>query len=270
MKSFLLTILLFFIIPIIIIMSIWVCNYTNSPIIEIKEKVLILGDSHTQDAVNDTIFTESFNYSQGGDPFIYSYAKLVSIASVSKIDKLILSVSPVSLNNDTKNWIYKINKLLFYFPPKDLIILFRYAPRLLLKPIFNFYKKEFNKVGGYAYNDRFKLQEDIKRLTCLVPENSCVPPQIQLLYLDKIVEYCKSKSIKLIFINTPMYHAERFYNMDNFYKIIEKKYNDVTFWDYGDYILPDSCYGDVGHLNHIGAKKFSAMLQEKVRNKYNQ
>ncbi|KAA6315881.1 hypothetical protein EZS27_033728 [termite gut metagenome] len=90
------------------------------------------------------------------------------------------------------------------------------------------------------------LQKNIEYLKTISSKNSCIPPQIQ------------------------MYHAERFYNMDNFYKLIEEKYNDITFWDYGNYELPDSCYSDVGHLNHIGAKKFSAMLQEKVRNKYNQ
>jgi hypothetical protein len=58
--------------------------------------------------------------------------------------------------------------------------------------------------------------------------------------------------------------------MDNFYKIIREKYNNVTFWDYGNYVLLDSCYEDVGHLNYIGAKMFSTVLQEKVRNKSNQ
>ncbi|KAA6310815.1 hypothetical protein EZS27_037950 [termite gut metagenome] len=197
--------------------------------------------------------------------------KLINITSASKIDTLIISVSPVSIGGkEERSQIKKTNKLLYRFPWEDLMFLFHYNP-LAIGHSFNIFdiRANANNVGGYLYLDRFKLQKDLARRTTKTPD-PCIPHEAQLLYLDKIVAYCRSKSIRLIFINTPMYHAERFYNMDNFYKVIEDKYNDVTFWDYGNYVLPDSCYGDVGHLNYIGAKKFSAMLQEKVRNKYNQ
>jgi hypothetical protein len=270
MKKFLIKASLFFILLFLCFLLLWEYCHTDKPIIEIKEKILILGDSHTECAINDTIFTNSYNYSKSADLFIYSYVKLVNITSASKIDTLILSVSPVSLNERIEKWLHKTNKLLFRFPLEDAMFLFRYDP-LAIGRLFNIFnvKTGANKVGGYLYLDRFKLQKDLELRATQKSPDSCIPHDAQLLYLDKIVEYCKSKSIKLIFINTPMYHAERFYNMDNFYKIIEEKYNDVTFWDYGNYVLPDSCYGDVDHLNHIGAKIFSAMLQGEVRKKSN-
>ncbi|KAA6326198.1 hypothetical protein EZS27_024668 [termite gut metagenome] len=267
MKKFLFKIFTFLIILIIISTFIWIFNYTNEPIIEIKEKILILGDSHTECAINDTIFTNSYNYSQSSEPFIYSYVKLINIASASKIDTLIISVSPVSIGGKGERLHIKTNKLLYRFPWEDLMFLFHHNPLAIgySSNIFDI-RANANNVGGYLYLDRFKLQKDLalRKTKTLDP---CIPHEAQLLYLDKIVTYCRSKSIQLIFINTPMYHAERFYNMNNFYKVIEEKYNDVTFWDYGNYVLPDSCYGDVGHLNYIGAKEFSIMLQEKVRKK---
>jgi hypothetical protein len=271
MKELLIKTLLFLVLLFLFSFLLWEYCHTDEPIVKIKEKVLILGDSHTEDAINDTIFTNSYNYSQGGDPFIYSYVKLVNITSASKIDTLLLSVSPVSIGAGEQS-LHKTNKLLFRFPWEDLTFLSQYNP-LAIGHSFNIFdiRINTNNVGGYVYMDRFNLQKNLEQWgTTKKTLDPCIPHDAQLLYLDKIIEYCKSKSIQLIFINTPMYHAERFYNMDNFYKLIEEKYNDVTFWDYGNYELPDSCYADVGHLNYIGAKKFSAMLQEKVRNKSNQ
>jgi hypothetical protein len=267
MKKFLLKIFTFLIILIIISTFIWIFNYTNEPIIEIKDIILIRGDSHTEKSNNDTIFTNSYNYSQSAEPFIYSYVKLVNITSASKIDTLILSVSPVSIGGKWERSHIKINKLLYRFPWEDLMFLFHYNP-LTIGYSFNIFDIRRNNIGGYVYVNRFRLQENLERWATETLD-PCIPHEAQLLYLDKIVAYCRSKSIQLIFINAPMYHAEKFYNMDNFYKVIEEKYNDITFWDYGNYVLPDSCYEDVGHLNYIGAKKFSTMLQEEVRKKFN-
>ncbi|KAA6330450.1 hypothetical protein EZS27_020849 [termite gut metagenome] len=269
MKKFLIKISLLFVLLFLCSSLLWKYCHTDKPIVTIKERVLILGDSHTEEDINDTIFTNSFNYSQGGDPFIYSYVKLVNITSASKIDTLILSVSPATFNVG-ENWLHKANKLLYRFPLEDLMFLAHYNPSAIGHS-FNVFdiRNRRNDIGGYRSLDKFRLQENLERWATKTL-NPCIPHEAQLLYLDKIVEYCRSKSIQLIFINTPTYHAERFYNMDNFYKLIEEKYNDVTFWDYGNYVLLDSCYGDVNHLNYIGAKIFSAMLQEKVRNKYNQ
>jgi hypothetical protein len=266
MKEFLIKTPLFLVLLFLCSFLLWGYCHTDKPIVETKERVLILGDSHTEEAINDAIFTNSFNYSQGGDPFIYSYVKLINITAASKIDTLLLSVSPVSIGAG-KESLHKVNKLLFRFPWEDLMYLFRYNPHVIGRS-FNVFEVGINanKVGGYYYLNNYRLQENLERWATKTPE-PCIPHEAQLLYLDKIVEYCKSKSIRLIFINTLIYHAERFYNMDNFYKVLEEKYSDVTFWDYGNYVLPDSCYGDVGHLNYIGAKKFSAMLQEEVRKK---
>jgi hypothetical protein len=163
MKSFLLQILLFSIVPITFLLFIWIGSHTNKPIVEIKERVLILGDSHTEFGLNDTIFTNSFNYSQGGDPFIYSYAKLVSIASASKIDTLLLSVSPVSIG-DRERWLHKVNKLLLRFPWEDLMFLFQYNP-LVIGHSFNIFdiRINTNNIGGYEYVDRFNLQKNLEQ-----------------------------------------------------------------------------------------------------------
>ncbi|KAA6318888.1 hypothetical protein EZS27_031154 [termite gut metagenome] len=72
MKEFLIKILLFLVLLLVCSFLIGIYCHTNTPIVKIKERVLILGDSHTQNAINDAIFTHSYNYSDGGEPFIYS------------------------------------------------------------------------------------------------------------------------------------------------------------------------------------------------------
>ncbi|KAA6316169.1 hypothetical protein EZS27_033485 [termite gut metagenome] len=72
MKNFLIKIPLFLVLLFLCSFLMWKYCHTDKPIVEIKEKVLILGDSHTECAINDTIFTNSYNYSQSAEPFIYS------------------------------------------------------------------------------------------------------------------------------------------------------------------------------------------------------
>jgi hypothetical protein len=120
MKEFLIKTALLFVLLFLCSFLLWDYCHTDKPIVETKERVLILGDSHTEDAINDAIFTNSFNYSQGGEPFIYSYVKLVNITAASKVDTLILSVSPSSIGEGGEKWLYKMNKLLYRFPLEDL------------------------------------------------------------------------------------------------------------------------------------------------------
>ena len=43
------------------------------------KNILILGDSHTENAINDSIFSNSLNYSASADAYIFSYVKLKAI-----------------------------------------------------------------------------------------------------------------------------------------------------------------------------------------------
>ncbi len=79
-----------------------VANYyhtKNTPLrIPPDKNILILGDSNTESAINDTILDNSINLSHSADPFFYSFLKLRKILPANNhIDTVLLSFSPHNL-----------------------------------------------------------------------------------------------------------------------------------------------------------------------------
>ena len=92
--------------------------------------------------------------------------------------------------------------------------------------------------------------------------------------IEKIIEKCKEKSIKVILITTPFKKEyNNFFKEDllknNFYDNIEKirrKYNLLYFDLSHDYKNFDEerDFRDYDHLNEEGSKKFMEILDEKL------
>ena len=68
-------------------------------------KVLIIGDSHTECAINDSILNNSMNFSQSGDNYLYSYTKLTLFKKNNpKLKHVILSYSYFNLREYQNDW----------------------------------------------------------------------------------------------------------------------------------------------------------------------
>jgi hypothetical protein len=68
----------------------------------------------------------------------------------------------------------------------------------------------------------------------------------------------------LILINTPVYKPEIYESIDKLNDFYDTYLSGVKYLDYSAFPLPDSCYGDIGHLNYKGAQIFSKYLQENL------
>jgi hypothetical protein len=118
-------------------------------------------------------------------------------------------------------------------------------------------------LGGYNSLHRNKLQEDIEygdKEANRVDDSISV---YQKTYLLKIAELCKSKSVELILMSTPTYKPDTYRKNEVANDFHDAYMPDVKYMDYSAFPLPDSCYGDIGHLNYRGARIFSQHLQER-------
>jgi hypothetical protein len=120
--------------------------------------------------------------------------------------------------------------------------------------------------GGYQYSTRDKLQEELRNQK---PEEDKphLQGKVQTEYLFKISELCKQKSVKLVLFNTPK-HKSYFLNVP---KDVEETWLSVrnslaadSLMDFSALSYPDSCFGDVTHMNYIGARLFSEHLGKKL------
>ena len=123
--------------------------------------------------------------------------------------------------------------------------------------------------GGYKYISWDRLSKDIVRSSLTVQFSEM--GQYRMDYLrDLISELCQQKSVELILLNTPK-HKYYLTNLDSEIKnnwiAVHSELQKDSLLDLSGFTLPDSCYGDLMHLNFKGANVFSSFLNEKLNSK---
>ena len=257
----------------------------NYYIVDKSKSILILGDSHTECAIDDSMVSKSVNISQSADVYFYSFIKLRKFLKInSDIKTVILGISEKSLYN--KGWFQsnksmrrKSNNYFRLMNLNDFRVLLEAgginAFIYLAEASFHNFTRSLTiqesdyrdmRIGGYKKLKRDKLDEAIARykkqsnIDRTYSEN-------QIEYLLKIVDLCKKYKVKLILLNTPIYVYYR--NENDSYKLnqfIKKRIGSYAeYWDYSNYLLPDFGYGDFGHLNYRGAEIFSKKLNNDIK-----
>lgn len=297
MNSFLKNIALFIVFAVSLVVGIsLLCNYAvklrEFKILSISSDInkVFSGDSNIECAINDSLISRSINIAQSGEAYLYTYVKLKSLLKYNKqINTVFIGFSPLDLLKDTeKRWLlndeFIIEKITSYnylmsFSDKSFIIKRKPLPYFkgFIKSIFSNIKvftdsfhsdtlnSKIDNFGGYEYVIRDKLQEEIKMNT--VMKQIFNDGLIQKKYLEKISQLCQEKSIKLILLNTPKHS----YLNTNLNEEIKQNWRSErgtlardSLLDLSTLSYPDSCFGDLTHLNHIGAKLFSKYLNEKL------
>lgn len=242
---------------------------------------VFMGNSTIETSVNDTIVPHSMNMAKSADNVEFVYLKLKMLKRFNpQLDTLIVGLDDIILFKGDIDWTgYGINHP-FYFSEFDLddhiSNLRHFKMRWNQRYITSLYdgmkwyplliKKGGSpndlQIGRYLYLERDKLQKDID-------ENSKKystkynPDEISegvLHYFHKIISFCERNDITLIFITTPK-HKE-YWGRNAFREIHRRHFPNVPLYDYTEIAYPDSCYGDVVHLNNRGARIFSGQLSK--------
>lgn len=284
MKPFILRLLIFSMAASVVIVTPIIYKRCFEPpvdfAIEKSKSTLILGDSHTECAINDSIFADAANYSMSAEAYLYSYIKLRHFISAnSHIKTVILGFSFYSLSDLYDYWYYRddvvekrIPSFMYFMNFRELAEIARLNPGAFYRATFSETTRESLRadrlddlqMGGYLRLNRYALDEDLKIIRN-TPKSEFKLSNLQVKYLEKIIDFCRQNSIRLIFLNTPMYEGGGTYYMRNeFNKLYQSNYKSIPLLDYVDYKMPDSCYGDASHLNYIGAIKFSSVLNEQL------
>lgn len=248
---------------------------------------IILGNSQPECAYNDTLITNFKNLSKSGETYFYNYQKLKAlIAQNPQIDTVFIEFSNINIleREDEKIW---TNRFIMHHLPnynnllhwKDYELIIAKNPVGTQKAILaslktnseRIMKQDYNytsTIGGYLYLKREKvnaildtIQNDKIKQTKNVRLSTS-----DLEYLDKMILICKNNNITPYLIRSP-YHpkfqAEKYDSIFN--NIIHTKYASVPFIDFKTFPLNDSDYGDLQHLNHKGATKFSKHFNEIIK-----
>ncbi len=265
---------------------------TSSFKIDDSKNILILGDSHTECAIDDNIFARSANLSSSATAYPFSLIALKRIvADNPQIDTVLLSINTYTVSHYTDSiWLkgdvlYTKTRALISFAEMEDIRPFLSKPDfyigLLKMPNLNLYKaiRHLNNplnnaidhnIGKYIKLDRNKLQTNIRLVGNKYPFMCTIDTLTdQYASLKKINTYCTDNNIKLILITTPFYDPDKYLQVEKFHILKDKFLSDVDYVDFSYFPLPDSCYGDMEHLNYHGAEIFSKHLQKNGINAQN-
>jgi hypothetical protein len=250
--------------------------------------ILVIGDSHTECAVDDDIFVRSVNLSKSASAYVFSYAVIRKWkADNPELDTVLLSYEHNSLSDEQQSgWMYdesilaaRLPYVLPYFNGGDywnykfsgqfFKCLFQY-PFTVTEfhkgdTLENRYVWQNEKIGMARTLPYNKLKEDV---AATKPVVKGAPPekvsQMSIEYIRKIAAFCKREKITFILINTPVYQWKTYVDHEQFEANRKRFFSDILYLDYKDFPLADSCRADIWHLNAEGQRQFSEYLQKNI------
>lgn len=280
-KKFVLRCVIFISCFIMIIFLAWhFITYNRADLCKTEANILFLGNSRIQYGVNDQLIPHSLNVGLNADNYVFSYLKLKLLKKYNpQIDTLILGYDKATLTHyfeisdekfhpffwdilDIDDWLFflKHDKHIFMSPLSWLKILYP------IKSHIGSIKFQELGIGGYTDLYRDKLPEAIQQYK--KSTTSIHIDELQEIYLRKIKLFCSKNDIKLIFLNMPSHPITYDQSEEEFLEQYTlSHYSDIPYWDYEFVQLPDSCYGDLTHINYKGAKIISTNLKCKINYK---
>lgn len=246
--------------------------------IKIDTNNIIIGDSNTRNGINDKVYQDFKNFSQGGESYVFAYTKLNLILKENKIDTLILAHAPHNIinnkwinGNEIGNLKYRMTSYFPYYSSeihKELILGNPISYITSWKNIWKtwnellFSKSKITDIeflGSYMRNTKVQNESNYTSYEYENPKYT----YIEIKYLNKIIKLCNKNNIKLIFLATPKNFKRKdfdFYDKPEFYKYYKKHYHNIDFLNFQRLPMPKDSYADISHLSGIGSDYFSDFL----------
>lgn len=186
---------------------------------------IFMGDSHIEQAINDTLLDHSVNIAQNSESLYFSYYKLKIILEQNpSIKEVYLGFSYHSVSSYYDKFIFGefsnvISSRYFSLLPfkEKLKILianrndfFSYLKVVTKNDILNIWREKKTFQGGFAnsFSNTKASEESIEKRVLFQYYNKGSLNEYSLInieYLNKIKDLCKNSNVNLILVNTPVH-----------------------------------------------------------------
>jgi hypothetical protein len=248
-----------------------------------KYTSIIMGHSHPECALNDSLLNGFKNYAESGEAYIYTYYKLRKILEVNpEVKNIFIEFTNDQIDIEMNKWVFDdkfiSEKFSKYYPIISMGAYLSFLEKnpastlnaLVTGTIENskFLSKDesstFMKWGGYRYLRISKVDSIIKKLSISTLNNQRLS-EINISYLKKIIQLCNEKNKNIYLIRSPI-HKKYFelVNEKQFQQTLEKNFSATPFLDFGSVPLKNEEFLDLEHLNSYGAQKFSKLFNNFV------
>lgn len=292
MKKFLIRTSFFIIFFIAAICTVFLVNrnFSNFKTVEPKT-MLVIGDSHSECAFNDSLVNGLVNFSQAGESYFYSYFKIKMVIDQNpNIKTLLIEISNNQVKKDTDRRIWGDKYLPFKFPVygafmdvKSIELLMDNNPEGFRSSIFPLIKSNTKmifkgldykeEIGGYHYLTT-TLKDSIAEYDAfdddLIPSKndrsaSNNPEIFELEYLRKIMHYGESKGLQVFLVRSPLNEKYQGFENEKLFKDkLESAFPEIELLDFAYFPLSNEQFADLSHLNYKGAKRFSLWFNKLI------
>lgn len=252
-----------------------------------SKSTVIIGDSHLELALDDSILTNSVNLASRAEVYLFNYIKLRKVLDHNPhLKKVILGYAYHNLKKDidrimmTETYlISRLERYGFIMNRSDWSRFIRIKPHYIIKGFWRIYKRicligirclrhvsyrDLDIGGFYAMTtDRLDWAKAQLEKNSNQPKDPGIA-SIQIEYLIKIRDLCQDKGVELVLLNTPIHPLLEKASKEerrNYQEIYTQYFNDYTLLDYSGYSMADSCFMDLEHLNAKGARLFSRRVK---------
>ncbi len=266
------------------------CYYTDQSIDKI-----VLGNSHPQCALNDSLISDFRNFASSGESYMYSYSKAkIIIHNNPQLKYAFIELSNNMITDDIdNNWIrgrHQIFKNIEYYLPllgiKELMIIFEDQWGLLAPALSKFLIKNSYSVLIELAGDGESVMCSDKRVgyyrleTATIDSLMAIAEQdeeskkyekvklsvLNLGYLDELLAYCELNNVKPILLRSPVHPTCTCLDNEDLYEsLVRRIYGRYLMLDFKDFPLLNSDYADMDHLNYRGSEKFSHYMDKLIK-----
>ncbi|WDF75654.1 hypothetical protein PQ469_17355 [Mucilaginibacter sp. KACC 22773] len=252
-----------------------------------KNKIVLFGHSHPECAFNDSLITGLKNLSHSAEPYFYTYQKVKKVITQNpQIETVLIEFSNNQIDEKMNGWTWDYKYMSNMFPlyssfmdASDIKVLFKHDRGVFFNCIsisarqnlFNAITFNYNfadRMGGYLKLDRSQTLSKGDSLTHELDKARFLKSRlsyINLIYLRKIIDYCKQRKKKLFLVRSPQYKYYEYRHNEKIYLDIKNRYfSDVKLIDFNNFPLRDDEFADPGHLNLKGAFRFSNYVNKQI------
>ena len=240
---------------------------------------IVIGHSHPECAYNDTIIANCKNMASSGTSYFYNYYTLKPLISNNNgIKSIFIEFTNNQVDSIMTDWIWGDKYLPFkyqlYGPFIDsdgLSLLLDKNPVGLISGIKKSLRQNITLIatsnysyvanrGSYRYLVKNDVNAEIAKLSAKKIEvtTTMYTSEYNLNYLEKIIKFCESREVKVYLIRSPIHRRHPMTSNERlFQKVLKTRFAHVDFLDFKDFPILNSEFGDLGHLNFLGARRFS-------------
>ena len=250
---------------------------------------VVLGNSHPEQAYNDSLIDHFQNLSQAAETYFYTYLKTRQLVEQNpRLDTFFIEFSNTDLLVDWNRFIWGSRVLFWRYP--------LYAPfmdfseeRVLMENnlsglngclpvslkdnlgrIIHHDLDYTGKIGGFVYNPRAKVdsflaQKDLRQQFEARRLDQNTVCECNVLYLQKLMHYLADHGKKVYLIRSPLHPSYPGLGNEAKYQEILHGFGNIDYLDFKDFPLDNEDYVDLEHLNSRGGRIFSIWFNALIR-----